>query len=119
MAVNARDQYGQAIPAETRVVQVTAEHIAEGERCHCYKCPVALAVAPLFPGRVAVVTCSDVFVYDTDNPDTEIRDGSVIGGIVEEYWEHDAEGFIEAFDGEGEQSVQPRDVNMRLLQRYV
>lgn len=109
----ARDQHGRIIPGEEKVAHITAEHIAHGVRLHCEKCPLALAAAPLFPGRTAVITCNDVYVYGES---VEIKSGMVLGGVVEEYWGHDGESFIDAFDTE--QDVEPRDVHLRLVQRY-
>jgi hypothetical protein len=43
---------------------VTAEHMAQGKPKDCLTCPVALALAPLFPGHVVRVRTMNFVVYD-------------------------------------------------------
>jgi hypothetical protein len=70
-------------------ISVTAEHIAEGVRCSCSRCPVALAIADAFPG-------ADVWVggasFDITFEDAE----PVFVDLPSE-----AEDFIGRFDEDG------------------
>lgn len=106
----AKGPRGERIPAEVKTARVTASHIRRGKRHDCEKCPIALAAAPLFPGRHVVVTGDYVFVYDTQ---TTAR-------IAAEEWYHDGTDFIEAFDDNttGNEAVEPREVTLTLRQRY-
>jgi len=66
-------------------VTVTAEHIAAGRREDCERCPIALAVAEVFPGGpyvdefACIITAGDGSETEFDLPD-------------------EAREFVEAFD---------------------
>jgi hypothetical protein len=97
------------IPGEAATVRVTARDIATGERCHCCKCPVALAMSRLWPGVTVAVTTDTVYLYDSadDYEDQTAEPGEV--------WSHDAFDFVEAFDDR--RDVKPCAVRVQLLQR--
>jgi len=67
------------------VITVTAEHIAAGKREDCEHCPIALAVAEVFPGSpyvdefACIITAGDGSETEFDLPD-------------------EARAFVEAFD---------------------
>lgn len=52
-------------------LQITEEHAADGLRPsykgNCETCPAALALRPLFPGKIVRVTGIEAKIYDTDN----------------------------------------------------
>jgi hypothetical protein len=98
------------VPGEAATVRVTARDIAKGKRCDCLKCPLALAMTRVWPdAAVVAVSYNEVYVYASakDYDDGEEPD---------ETWSHSAEDFIELFDDD--KTVEPRDIRLRLVQRY-
>lgn len=70
------------------VISVTAEHIAQGLRSSCSRCPVALAIADAFPGAdVWVGGASFDITFDNRDADVDLPS--------------EAEDFIGRFDEDG------------------
>jgi hypothetical protein len=100
---------GEPIPGEAATAQVSREDIEDGERCECLKCPVALALARVWPGAAVAVTGDFAYVYASR---AEYEDAETQAAEV---WSHDAVVFIDRFDYS--KPVEPREVHVRLLQR--
>jgi hypothetical protein len=74
---------------DTKTVDVTQMCIDHGVRSDCRHCPIALAAAALFPGKVVEANGGGISVY-----------GSLDSGPVECWSIHaTAAGFMRRFDG--------------------
>jgi hypothetical protein len=85
-------------------VNVTAQHIAAGRRQQCEACPVALALAPHFPGHSAWVVLLSTYtlrLYAEGDGDC-IAEAPLPDEVGDRIYRFDHQGVMEPFTFEME-----------------